>query len=388
MNVNGTSLSPDYAVQLAREALDVAPKPLPANLQSEPASKDPALPDHEEQDGSPWQSQLRTLADAYEPRNPLEYLLGVILALGTLTIVFGAPGSLKSMLLADLAICIAAGLSWLTDVMSHGSGMKTKQVPVLWIDFDNGRRRTDERFDALGRARNVPPGVPLSYLSMPNPWLDASSEGAIESLADLVLDLGAQLIVVDNLGLICGSARENDAEMAGVMGNLRRLVEATGAAVVIVHHQRKSSGNNTRKGEALRGHSSIEASLDLALHVDRKDGTDGVVVTPTKMRGATFPPFAATFSYEHVPNSKELAKAMFYRQDVSSLTGGQAFDSAIFRCLEGNQELNQKSLVEAVRKVLPEAAVNPLRERIKYLVETGKLSEEDGKRSEKLYRLA
>jgi len=52
--------------------------------------------------------------------------------------------------------------------------------------------------------------------------------------------------------------------MATVMGHFRYLAEQAKVAVILIHHQRKSNGSNARLGERLRGHSSIEAALDLA----------------------------------------------------------------------------------------------------------------------------
>ena len=61
--------------------------------------------------GDPW--KIYTLADAYEPRPPVEYLVGGLLAVPSLAIVYGPPGCLKSFLMADLAASVAGGLPWL-----------------------------------------------------------------------------------------------------------------------------------------------------------------------------------------------------------------------------------------------------------------------------------
>ena len=89
---------------------------------------------------------------------------------------------------------------------------------------------------------------------MPQPHIDASNGELVEHLAGLVHRLAARLVVLDNLGLITGSTEENSANMASVMGNLRRLAESTGAAVVVIHHQRKgNSYGNSRAGDSLAG---------------------------------------------------------------------------------------------------------------------------------------
>lgn len=348
--------------------------------------------------------KLRTLKDAYKPRDPLQYVIDGLFSLPSLNIVYGAPGSLKSMVLADAAVCVAAGQKWL-EPLPVGEGetgvtLRTLQAAVLWIDFDNGTRRTDERFDALARARNLPDDIPLHYVSLPDPWLNASSKANVFELSLLTLSLGAKLIVVDNLGLITGEVEENSAQMAGVMGNLRWLAESTGAAVVVIHHQRKSNGTGDgkiRKGETLRGHSSIEAALDLALVVERKPGTDDIAIVPTKERGPTLPIIGAQFTYRHRADSKELETARFWSVAVTTKAEQEinAILAQILVELERHKangtEPTQKQLSDAVRDELSllgtGPGVNKVRGAIKRMVAEGAIIETEGVNKSLLYRL-
>ena len=369
----------EYVAQLVREALDVPGLPDTPLQEAAPALGEPLPPEQQPEEPAlltAW--DLRTLGDAYKSRPPLEYAVAGIVALGTLCIVFGAPGSLKSMLLADLAVCIAAGLPWLPLLGSTEGGLATIRFPVLWIDLDNGTRRSDERFDALGHARDLSPDIPLFYVSMPAPWLDASSETLMHQVAELVQHLEVKVVFIDNLGLITGGVSEIDAAMAKVMANLRRLCEETEAAVIVVHHQRKSNGTGTRKGDSLRGHSSIEASLDLALHVDRKEGSDTVTVTPTKMRGATFAPLAAQFAYDHHAGTKELAKARFFSTVIDNSGSDDGIDKALLEVVREQGELNKTALRDAAKTRLSDVGINRISDRIDYLVSTGSLVSRKG----------
>ena len=301
--------------------------------------------------------KLRSLKDAYQPRPPVQYLVDGLLPCPSLDVVYGGPGSLKSMLLADLCVCVASGQPWLETFAfgKPGITIPTIQAPVLWIDFDNGLRRTDERFDAFGKARNLPPDIPLRYVSMPTPWLDASNPTIVTQLADLICSIGAKLIVIDNLGLVTGGVEENSANMAKVMGNLRWLCEMTDSAVVIVHHQRKSGGVNDkgiRKGETLRGHSSIEASLDLALVIERKDGEDSIAIIPTKVRGyREHDIIGAQFVFSHHEGTKDLASARFYATEVVRKEAKEigSIETVIKMILHRENSMVQKHLVDAVR---------------------------------------
>jgi RecA-family ATPase len=78
--------------------------------------------------------------------------------------------------------------------------------------------------------------------------------------------------VIDNLGTASGGADENSAQMIGVMAGLRQIAEEGELAVLVIHH--KSKGDGVRADDSLRGHSSIESAVDLALVVEREEGLD------------------------------------------------------------------------------------------------------------------
>jgi hypothetical protein len=344
----------------------------------------------------PWLAKawnLRTLAHAYEPRPPIEYGIAGLFAKPSLNIVYSAPGSLKSMLLADGAVCVAAGLPWLPPLPgTDGAPFAVRQFPVLWIDLDNGRRRTDDRFAALGRARNLPADIPLHYVSMPYPWPNLSTPTTVKDLAGLIDHLKAGLVVIDNLGLITGDTGENDSGMANVMGSLRSLAEDSGSAVVVIHHQRKGQNGTTtgRKGDSLRGHSSIEAALDLALRVEREEGASTVAIESTKVRGVDVPRFGAIFTYDHLVGTTELERAMFYRVATDEAGSDRDIDDAIFEALQAGK-VNQKALVDAVRLALDTAERKPGRDRIRaradLLASQDRIERSKGDRNATLYGL-
>ena len=329
------------------------------------AENDPAKPEPCEL-AQKW--KFRTLKDAYTERPPMRYIVDGLIPEGSLSIVYGGPGSLKSMILADMAVCVAAGIRWLdpldTDRVKPGRTFITTKCPILWIDFDNGTRRTDERFDAMAKSRSLPDDLPLRYISMPDPWLDASNRGMIAQLAELIKQEKIKLIFIDNLGLITGDTEENSAEMSKVMGNLRNLCELTGASIIIIHHQRKSSASSNgdgRRGDSLRGHSTIEASLDLALLVDRKDGTDSIAIIPTKVRGPSIDLFSAMFTYTHREGTSDLEQARFFSNAPESPEQKQENgirDTVIFEIELAQRELREIGQAELVQRVQDKLAVN------------------------------
>ena len=336
----------------------------------------------------PWQAF--TLVDAYQERAPIEYLVSGMLTVCSLNIPYGSPGTLKSFLLADLAVCVAAGINWLPPAPwienNRAAGISTSQAPVMWLDFDNGRRRTHDRFGALGRSRDISPDIPLFYYSMPYPWLDSSEERSMSNLAVRIQDRRAKLVVVDNLGVVSGDAEENSGDMGKVMSLWRQLAEDTGAAIVLIHHQRKGNGLAGRAGDSLRGHSSIEASLDLALLIEREEYSDTVNIKATKVRGPDVLPFSAAFTYEHDQNG-ELSQARFFGISSEDNQSGAAIEREILVTLL-NTSLNKTELTKAVKEILPAVGLNRIRDMIDRLEKNGKLKINRGDRTEKLYSQA
>jgi len=338
------------------------------------------------QDQAPgW--EFRTLADAYEPRDPLVYVVDGLFSLPSLSIVYGAPGTFKSLLLAEMCCCVAAGLPWLQPLPEKGdvTPIATVQAPACWLDFDNGQRRTDERLEAIGRTYKLPADTPLYYVAMPLPWLDVTRLDAVPFLVEQIQKVGARLAVIDNLGVVSGKADENSAEMVQVLSAFRRVAELAGAAVVLVHHQRKAQGFNTRAGESLRGHSSIEAAIDLALLVEREEHADTAKLKSTKTRGDDVLPFAALWAYAHKEGTRELATARFWGWPVEDVLSDAAIDRVTLEILGDDGKLNQGELAEQVKERLPDIGVNRIRGRVNFLAATGTLLTEDGARGAKLY---
>lgn len=330
----------------------------------------------------PWQPF--TLLDAFEDRPRTQFVTDGIFTMPSLNIVYGPPGCLKSFLLADQAICVAAGLPWLPSApwqTGKSISFATKQVPVMWVDFDMGENKTHERMAALARARNLPVDIPLYYYSMPLPWLDASKPGSTGMLALRAQNMGAKLIIIDNLGTVSGGVDENSGAMIQVMSNFRQLAQETGAAVILIHHQRKSNGLAGRAGDTLRGHSSIEASLDLGLQVDRE--ADIVTIKSTKTRGVDVLPFSAAFTFEHQANG-DLDTAIFYSLEVEDNISSKAIEREILSALQG-ETLNQINLAKTAKEKLPEVGMNRIKDMINRLENNKVIYSKSGTHNAKIY---
>jgi len=295
-----------------------------------------------------------SMADAYAPRPPVRYAVNGLFQVPSLNVVYGAPGSLKSMLVADMLFSIMTGRPWLEPVPGTAGnlqGLTTTAGPVAWVDLDNGSRRTHDRFEAFGRAYNVPPDAPFRYVSMPPGGLRMDSLTHAEQLTEYLVKLGVSALCVDNLSMAKGAADEVK-DMTLPMSNLRWVCEWANVCIFTIHHQRKSNGTKGREGETLRGHSSIEAAIDVALLVDRgENGSLAVDLRATKERGATFPERSATFSYTWHPGTHELETARFWGIEAQQRNNPRAqeesdIEDAIMDALTMNSALNMTALAK------------------------------------------
>lgn len=324
-----------------------------------------------------WLDQIFTLREAYKPREPLRYIIGGLFPAGSLSIVYGPPGSLKSMVMGDATIAASSGGKWL--------GRDVMQVSSLWIDLDNGKRRSHERFEALARARNLPEDTPFYYVSMPTPWLNAGKLSDIDALERRINTYNVKMVVIDNLGLISPGADENSDDMIGVMSNLRILAERTGAAIILIHHTRKSNGSNYRAGESLRGHSSIESAIDLALRIEREPDSNFITIQSTKTRDSDVPLFGAEFIFEHKPGTHELITAGFAEVETEDTTSDRAIKKLILEIVKENTMLNQKELITEIKNSALQAGEKRIWKLTKQLEKNKQLKTKTGARGSILY---
>jgi len=293
----------------------------------------------------------------FAPREPVQYVVDGYFALPSLNIVYGVPGGMKSILMTDCAVAVAAGMPWLpADFQDPDSdSVETKKVPVRWIDFDNGHNLTTERIEATCRARgiDVNSDIDLKYVALPRPQLQCDDASNVLSLIDALVLQGAKLIILDNLGTISGATEENSSDMQKVMANLRLMAERTGAAVVVIHHQRKGgTGAKVRIGETLRGHSSIEASLDTAFLVHRvgDDPENGneVELLCSKSRRLYPETREATFSFIHRSNTKDLYACHFTGHRKVSLYS--KMNKVMQAALKAEPGMNQTALIKLLHE--------------------------------------
>lgn len=329
---------------------------------------------------SKW--KIETLEDAYQERPPVRYIVTGLIEVPSVNIVYGSPSTLKSMLLLDMTLNIARGEPWLKNNEDIPCKMMMK-APVLWVDLDNGKRRTMDRIKAVGAHYGVPKEERFYYISMPVGGLNMARS---ESYTELGTTIESQkikggIVIIDNLGCVLGDTDENSHGMASIMSNFRTYAERYGIAFVIIHHQRKTNGKSKgRAGESLRGHSSIEAALDLALLVEREEDSNRINIKSTKTRGVDVRPFSAFFRFRS--NESELEQAWFEGVDSNDIE--RRTEKLILKFL-ATGEKNKKQLEESCKGEDKKATPQQVGNALQRLMKSKQIGEKPGKRKEKLY---
>lgn len=205
---------------------------------------------------------------------PLEPLIDGVFDLDTLAALYGPPGSYKSFLALDLALCVARGQWW--------AGREVKAAPVLYVAAE-GLHGMGDRVrgwmlanDVYGEINDAPPDT-LKWLG--NELVNVMEYADADALGRIARDMGAKLVVIDTLNRVAPGADENSSKDMGLaIAGLDRVRRLSGACVLTVHH----TGKDVGKG--LRGHSSLLAALDTALEVQGAESTVTVRATKQKYR--------------------------------------------------------------------------------------------------------
>lgn len=256
----------------------MALRDLEENLLRDAARRQPPKPSLEER----WRL-LDGIALA-KPLPPIPWLCeGLRIAPGPITLVAGYGYSRKTMALQSLAVSVAAGKPvW---------GVFTcRQGPVLHLDYEQGRRLTQERYQRLARAMGVElESLDLTVGCMPNVYLDQSD--APDDL--LRICDGAAFVIVDSLRAAFPKMDENSSEARAYLDTLSRVSERTGATIAIIHHARKPSPQHGgTETHAIRGSGAIfDAPQTVFVFEGNKDAPTVVHHQKDRITGSELPDF-------------------------------------------------------------------------------------------------
>jgi hypothetical protein len=197
------------------------------------------------------------------PHRP--WLYGVDLLRGDLSVLASTGGAGKTSLAVGMAISLATGNSLLGERIWGSGPLKSLYINAEDSGIEMRRRalafcqqHNITALDQLYIAGTDDPRVRgLSFLSPAGQHSSVLDQAGLAHLDNLLASLLPDLVVIDPLIALCGGGNVNDnAAMALVMREIKRLAIKFNCSILIVHHTRK--GGEPGSAEAISGASAIK----------------------------------------------------------------------------------------------------------------------------------
>jgi hypothetical protein len=253
-----------------RPTLDQAVTILPAKVR--------VFPTHDERNPPPIDETAQNAAARFklEDWNDIsfdpnqEWRVEDVLPMRGFGLIYGKPRSFKSFVVTDLSARVAIGTPW--------ADRRVAQSAVLYIAAE-GAAGLRKRIQALKERHKIPRGQFALISSAPNL---GSDEG---DLPDLIRAVEAGrirpgLIVIDTASKSIGSAEENGAGMAALVGNAERIARHFDCLVLGVHHV--GLGEDAQKRP--RGWSGLGGALDVQILCERFGDEKRTKLTVQKLK--------------------------------------------------------------------------------------------------------
>jgi len=224
---------------------------------------DDELPDADTEEGEPPQKQSAfVLLGSYEPEEP-KWTIERFIMQDTPNVLYGSPGTYKSFLALDMALCVATGVPW-------QSRFVVNPGPAFLIAHE-GRHGLRVRMEAWCRYYNIPAdSVPLLHLNKPWTILTQGKRGAVDHITTVkrlyqemlrateqyaeILKRPPSLIVLDTLSRTLGDDENSNTMLALYYAALQMLAERfPGLAIIVVAHSGKDAQRGIRGGGASLG---------------------------------------------------------------------------------------------------------------------------------------
>jgi archaellum biogenesis ATPase FlaH len=213
--------------------------------------------------------KIYDVEEALMQQSPVEWIVEDVIEAGTLIVLSGAGGTKKTLSMLDLAVCVALGKDWLN--------YKTQQSNVLFIDEESGERSLKRRVKKVVSGHGADANLPFYFTTMGRLNLFSNRKKDKAELLSLILQVNANLVIIDAFAEIAAGADENSVrDVQPIMMALIDVARATGSAIVLIHH--------TNKAGSFRGSTVIANAGDALILVESKHGSNLVDFKSEKVR--------------------------------------------------------------------------------------------------------
>lgn len=206
-----------------------------------------------------------------------EWLVGGLIADGTVTMVAAEPRIGKTTLLVQMALCLAMGREFL--------GMRVpKAVKPLYVLAEGSRNAFRARFSTACQALDIR-FKDCPWAIQPASMADFNLKSAsVSRLFTAAAKSGTKIVFLDTLGYFHGGDENDNSEWKrNVMGPLRAFGTQLGLSFVLVHHYGKSNPLKSR-WERGRGASAMFGDVDHWLGLEKPELTEAEKMLPEAER--------------------------------------------------------------------------------------------------------
>jgi hypothetical protein len=208
-----------------------------------------------------------------EEVTPPEFLLSPILIKNYPTVLFGDPGSAKS----TISIIISQLLMMPWEDNPLGFEVPKDPLRVLYFDWETDDITIQWQMTCLQRGMNIDE-LKLSYRRCALPLAQD-----LDQLKKYIDEAGAQVIVIDSLGLACGGELKDAAPAISFFSALRQLHTT---ALILAHTAKANGDTDTKK--SIYGSVFFEAQARSVWQVTKTINGESIELSLNHMKS---PPF-------------------------------------------------------------------------------------------------
>ena len=189
---------------------------------------------------------------------PVEWMIDGVLTKHGFSVMYGAPGTGKSFIAIDMALCMAHGLAW--------HGRQTRRGVVLYIAGE-GVGGLGKRVKAWKLHNQVEDTGLLRVLPMA---VDMMDEESIEKLLRTIDSLNEEFscLVIDTVARSMTGEENSATDMSAFIRGCDAVKHHTGCGLLAIHH----AGKDASRGiNSMRGSSALAGAADTVLSVGKAE---------------------------------------------------------------------------------------------------------------------